>query len=397
MKKMNELTQHLETTLGPDTGDLSMRIGLHSGPVTAGVLRGEKSRFQLYVRSVAWSVAFVRQIMVKTTPGFSRYKSILLINSVLISFLRFGDTVNTAARIEATGQSNRIHMSQDTANLLVNSGKGHWLKQRDNTISPKGKGMQSCALHTLHNHGKNRLILTILSFSGEMQTFWLESDDQNQEENAAKTETPTSSEHESVSGNDESAVESDGGFGKIDMEELGIDSDDFDERTQSLVSWNADLLLKILRQIVARRVAVAARNKETGAEIDDHNDPVLWPKSGMSPIEEVNEIIHLPEFDGFVARHEPDPETVEIDDEVIGQLNDFVRIIASMYRQNAFHNFEHASHVAMSVNKLLSRIVAPTTPILGESSHHATKDKSTLHDHTCKYGPMFPRVILDCL
>ena len=32
----------------PDTGDLSMRFGLHSGPVTAGVLRGEKSRFQLF-------------------------------------------------------------------------------------------------------------------------------------------------------------------------------------------------------------------------------------------------------------------------------------------------------------------------------------------------------------
>ena len=25
-----------------------MRIGLHSGPVTAGVLRGQKSRFQLF-------------------------------------------------------------------------------------------------------------------------------------------------------------------------------------------------------------------------------------------------------------------------------------------------------------------------------------------------------------
>jgi class 3 adenylate cyclase len=47
MKKMGELTHHLATVLGPDTGDLSMRIGLHSGPVTAGVLRGEKSRFQV--------------------------------------------------------------------------------------------------------------------------------------------------------------------------------------------------------------------------------------------------------------------------------------------------------------------------------------------------------------
>ena len=39
----------LESTLGPDTGDLNIRIGVHSGPVTAGVLRGNRSRFQLYV------------------------------------------------------------------------------------------------------------------------------------------------------------------------------------------------------------------------------------------------------------------------------------------------------------------------------------------------------------
>ena len=32
----------------PDTGELGLRAGMHSGPVTAGVLRGEKSRFQLF-------------------------------------------------------------------------------------------------------------------------------------------------------------------------------------------------------------------------------------------------------------------------------------------------------------------------------------------------------------
>ena len=47
-QKMNDLTKQLELSLGPDTGDLSLRIGLHSGPVTAGVLRGEKTRFQLF-------------------------------------------------------------------------------------------------------------------------------------------------------------------------------------------------------------------------------------------------------------------------------------------------------------------------------------------------------------
>ena len=45
---MNSLTKELELTLGPGTGDLQLRCGLNSGAVTAGVLRGEKSRFQLF-------------------------------------------------------------------------------------------------------------------------------------------------------------------------------------------------------------------------------------------------------------------------------------------------------------------------------------------------------------
>jgi hypothetical protein len=61
-----------------------------------------------------------------------------------------------------------------------------------------------------------------------------------------------------------------------------------------------------------------------------------------------------------------------------------------MYRDNPFHNFEHASHVTMSVVKLLSMIVAPV-----ESNYKAvqasdqqggrrTSMASSLHDHT--YG-----------
>jgi class 3 adenylate cyclase len=46
--KMNLLTIQLETTLGPGTADLKLRLGLHSGSVTAGVLRNDKSRFQLF-------------------------------------------------------------------------------------------------------------------------------------------------------------------------------------------------------------------------------------------------------------------------------------------------------------------------------------------------------------
>jgi hypothetical protein len=48
-----------------------------------------------------------------------------------------------------------------------------------------------------------------------------------------------------------------------------------------------------------------------------------------------------------------------------------------MYKNNPFHNFDHASHVVMSVIKLMSRIVAPT-------DHHVNDSAATLHDHT--YG-----------
>eukprot|EP00977_Amphora_coffeiformis_P001793 scaffold353_cov185-Amphora_coffeaeformis.AAC.21 len=44
MNKFRLIVRKLEVTLGPDTSTLAMRAGIHSGPVTAGVLSGERSR-----------------------------------------------------------------------------------------------------------------------------------------------------------------------------------------------------------------------------------------------------------------------------------------------------------------------------------------------------------------
>ena len=60
-RRVATVLTRLEVDLGPDTSSLHFRFGLHSGPVTGGVLRGQRARFQL-----------------------------------------FGDTVNTAARIEGS-------------------------------------------------------------------------------------------------------------------------------------------------------------------------------------------------------------------------------------------------------------------------------------------------------
>ena len=99
ISKMNVIVASLADSLGADTRDLAMRAGLHSGPVTAGVLRGMKSRFQL-----------------------------------------FGDSVNTASRMESTGVQGKIHVSQATADALIAMGKESWLTPREDKIVAKGKG-----------------------------------------------------------------------------------------------------------------------------------------------------------------------------------------------------------------------------------------------------------------
>lgn len=96
-QKANELLVRLSPKL--DTDDLGIRIGIHSGPVTAGVLRGDTPRFDL-----------------------------------------FGDTINTAARIESTGKPNCIHLSEQTAQLIIQGGMGDWLIPREDGVKAKGKG-----------------------------------------------------------------------------------------------------------------------------------------------------------------------------------------------------------------------------------------------------------------
>jgi class 3 adenylate cyclase len=234
-KKANKITRKLEVLLGPDTADLAFRIGLHSGSVTAGVLRGKNARFQL-----------------------------------------FGDTMNTASRMESTGTRDRVQVSTKTAELLIAGGKSHWITPRGETVTAKGKG--------------------------QLETFWLTM----HSDGTASVKSGSTGESESTDSNDGS-VEDDGSSQAL----MGIQAGDLSSKDRRLIDWNVALLSNFLQAVIRQRNSVQSVESSSNS---------IEPKA-------------------------------------VSQLQSYVTGIATMYRDNPFHNFEHASHVTMSTTKLLSRVV----------------------------------------
>ena len=81
---------------------IQIRIGIHSGPAVSGVIGKSKFAFDVW-----------------------------------------GDTINTAARLESNGEPGKIHLSQRTFDLLD---KNSSFNVRSQSISMKGKGVMQTVL-----------------------------------------------------------------------------------------------------------------------------------------------------------------------------------------------------------------------------------------------------------
>eukprot|EP00980_Cylindrotheca_fusiformis_P015107 scaffold4170_cov79-Cylindrotheca_fusiformis.AAC.1 len=285
--KMTELTRKLEVSLGPDTGELDIRTGIHSGQVTAGVLRGERSRFQL-----------------------------------------FGDTMNTAARMEQSGKPHRIHLSETSADLLKEAGLSKWITPRSSKIFVKGKG--------------------------DMQTYWLQT---------TKARNLTGSDISTLGESGEPCEESDSTV--EDSFEFDADNDQGMTKIERLVEWNVEVLSSLLQQIIASRGdvvndidAISSAEKSIGREggtVLDEFIPIIPMKRFKAEDLRARRRNSSIDIGGLSVRRRP--SSIDIGDEAKSQLRSYLSRIAGMYRENPFHNFQHASHVTASVKKLLTRIV----------------------------------------
>eukprot|EP00934_Nitzschia_sp_Nitz4_P002380 Nitzschia sp. Nitz4//scaffold18_size181773//137130//138176//NITZ4_001934-RA/size181773-protein2genome-gene-0.142-mRNA-1//-1//CDS//3329540068//2375//frame0 len=251
LRKMLHVVRKLEANLGPSTGELSMRVGIHSGPVTAGVLRGEKARFQL-----------------------------------------FGDTVNTAARMESTGVPNKIQVSAETA-ALIKAGDDQqlWVIPREDEVEAKGKG--------------------------KLKTFWVgySSGSASRASFSASSADVSSTEEASETFND------------LDIETEVLVEDSEQKKLDRSIDWTTDVLLALLKRVVGMRGSVGSK-PAVDAIKGVHN---------TRPLEEVVEVIN---FQGQQKSYLIEPAKVSIPLEAVMQLRSFVREVASTYNQNYFHNFE---------------------------------------------------------
>lgn len=223
-------------------------------------------------------------------------------------------TVNTCARIESSGDGNKIHVSAKTANLLIAAGHTDWVKERPDVVTLKGKG--------------------------EMTTYWV-----NPLRRRHSNDHLKSNEGDLRSSDDNSSSRS-----LRSSEELSPSGFKTKKSTpiknprlkkKRLITWNAELLISTMKRIVAHRQALSDQESTTAIQTTTKEKR---PES--NPLQEVVEIIELPQYDN--EHRSSDSSKVHLDMWTTQMVFEFVEEIAAMYQDNPFHNFEHASHVTMS-------------------------------------------------
>jgi hypothetical protein len=220
--------------------------------------------------------------------------------------------------MESTGLPNHIQISQDTADVLKAFGKEEWFTLREDKVEAKGKGA--------------------------LTTYFLVLEGSDEGETDVSSVGGLSSTTCSLAGSRHSRLS----FGSS----VGIE-----ERRNCSIDWIVEVLADVLKAMVARRKARSLKPSTEKLLVRLEQASVAHDGKKIA-IDEVSSFVALPAFDD--ADFGMDSFNVVLPDLVVAELRDYVQNIAELYNNgNPFHNFDHATHVVLSVNKLLSRINAP--------------------------------------
>jgi hypothetical protein len=233
-------------------------------------------------------------------------------------------------------------MSFETAEQLKAAGKGNWTEPRDDKVVAKGKGeMETFWLVAPRRH--SCVSATSDESAGEGTTVALLA-----ESNHAADRTST--------GDEDSKV-----FGKNLKAQKPLPA-----KLQRLVRWNGDVLLRLLKQIVARRNATTQQSLPGLTQLLHGTSTVSDDGARCGTvIDEVKEVIALPRFDAKAVKNQQDARTVTLDKEVTEQLHNYVTVIASLYRPGVpFHNVSRVLSLAIESCSLTSSTDPVVCPMI---------------------------------
>ena len=188
------------------------------------------------------------------------------------------------------------------------------------------------------------------------------------------------------------------------------------KNVQRLIDWNTEVLLDLLRKVVAKRQAIESRHGKRRAQDFSRGSSMIEYKKYIAQRSLVDHVAEVIPFASYEKDLEPVcPSKIYLDPEVEAQARAYVEECASLYNNVPFHNFEHASRkqlclvfelfqascflthsflcthghedVVMSANSLLGQIITPEKggfQQLAVNAKGGVKISRDLHDRT--YG-----------
>ena len=178
--------------------------------------------------------------------------------------------------MESTGRPGRIQCSQSTAEILSRSGKEHWLREREDLVTAKGKGI--------------------------MRTFWLTPNVDKAYSAGSKPE-----EEETI----------------LEMDLAGSLANQLLKRERE-VEWVSEILHDSIREIVAQRATRRGKISKTLASLHSYHHR----SRNRVPLDEVVDVIKMPEFDAKTADREMEAYGIKIPDNVSRLVREYVSIVS---------------------------------------------------------------------